>query len=180
VDSLRGSLLIAGPTLFDPNFRRTVILVGEHTDEGALGVVLNRPSDVTVGEVAPPLADLTGRDELLFFGGPVQPEAVVVLAEFDQPERAEMIVLDRIGFLIGEVDPERTGPIARARAFAGYAGWGPGQLEEEMASSAWFAEPAKPQDVFAPHDGDLWRVAVRRKGKAFDTLSMMPFDPTLN
>jgi putative transcriptional regulator len=180
VDSLRGSLLIAGPTLFDPNFRRTVILVGEHTDEGALGVVLNRPSDVTVGEVAPPLASVIDPDELLFFGGPVQPEAVVVLAEYDQPERAEMLVLDRIGFLIGEVDPERTGPIARARAVAGYTGWGPGQLEEELAGSAWLSEPAGPTDVFTPHDEDLWRAAVRRMGKGFETLSLMPFDPTLN
>ena len=180
MDSLRGSLLIAGPDLFDPNFRRTVILVGEHTEEGALGVVLNRPSEVTVAEIAPPLAGLTGPDELLFFGGPVQPEAVVVLAEFDEPERAEMIVLDRIGFLIGEVDPSRTGPIARARAFVGYAGWGPGQLEAELAGSSWIVEPGRSDDVFVHHDEDLWRSAVRRKGKGFATLSLMPFDPSLN
>jgi putative transcriptional regulator len=180
VDSLRGSILIAGPDLFDPNFRRTVILVGEHTDEGALGVVLNRPSDVTVAEIAPPLVDVTGPDALLFFGGPVQPEAVVILAEFDQPERAEMLVLGRIGFLIGEVDPSRTGPIGRARAFAGYAGWSPGQLEAELAESSWIVEPGRSDDVFVPHEEDLWRSAVRRMGKAFATLSLMPFDPTMN
>jgi putative transcriptional regulator len=95
VDSLRGNLLIAGPDLFDPNFRRVVVLVGEHTEEGALGVVLNRPSPATVEEIVPALADVAGPGELLFFGGPVQPEAVVILAEFEEPERAEMLVLDR-------------------------------------------------------------------------------------
>lgn len=180
MDSLRGSLLIAGPDLFDPNFRRVVVLVGEHTEEGALGVVLNRPSPATVEEIVPSLAHVAGPGELLFFGGPVQPEAVVILAEFDQPERAEMLVLDRIGFLIGEVDPERTGPIGRARVFAGYAGWGPGQLEAELEESSWLIEPGRPDDVFAPHDHDLWRRAVRRKGADFATLSLMPFDPTLN
>ena len=180
MDSLRGSLLIAGPKLFDPNFRRSVVLVGEHTDEGALGVVLNRPSPATVGEIVPPLAELAGPEELLFFGGPVQPEAVVVLAEFDEPDRAEMLVLDRIGFLIGEVDPDRTGPIARARVFAGYTGWGPGQLEMELEESSWLVEPARPDDVFGASDLDLWRVAVKRLGRDFATLSLMPADPTMN
>ncbi len=180
MDSLRGNLLIAGPTLFDPNFRRAVVLVGEHTDEGALGVVLNRPSPATVQEIVPPLAPLAGPEELLFFGGPVQPEAVIVLAEFDEPDRAEMLVLDRIGFLIGEVDPDQTGPIARARIFAGYTGWGPGQLEAEVDESSWLIGPAVPDDVFGPADADLWRVAVRRKGRGFATLSLMPADPTMN
>ena len=180
MDSLRGSLLIAGPSLFDPNFRRTVVLVGEHTDEGALGVVLNRPSPATVGEIVPTLARLAGPGELLFFGGPVQPEEVVVLAEFAEPERADMLVLDRIGFLVGQVDPNQTGPIERARVFAGYAGWGPGQLEAELAEESWLLEPGRPDDVFAPEDLDLWRAAVLRKGRRFAVLSLMPPDPSLN
>jgi putative transcriptional regulator len=180
MDSLRGSLLIAGPNLFDPNFRRSVVLVGEHTEEGALGVVLNRPGPATVGEIVPPLSELAGPDAPLFVGGPVQPEAVVILAEFDEPERAEMLVLDRIGFLLGNVDPDRTGPLARARVFAGYTGWGPGQLEAELREPSWLVEPGRPDDVFAPHDVDLWRTVVRRKGRRFAMLSLMPSDPTLN
>jgi putative transcriptional regulator len=154
--------------------------VGEHTDEGALGVVLNRPAPATVGEIVPPLAELAGPGELLFFGGPVQPEAVVVLAEFEDPERADMLVLDRIGFMVGVVDPERTGALSRARVFAGYAGWGPGQLEAELEESSWIVEPGRPDDVFAPLGVDLWRTVVRRKGRAFDMLSLMPPDPSLN
>ena len=179
-DSLRGSLLIAGGSLTDPNFRRTVVLVGEHTDEGALGIVLNRPAPATVEEIVPPLAELTAPGEPLFFGGPVQPDAVVILAEFEDPERADMLVLDRIGFLVGIVEPENIGGLTRARVYAGYAGWGPGQLEAELGESAWLVEPGRPDDVFAPHDQDLWRTVVRRKGRAFDMLSLMPPDPSLN
>ncbi len=180
MESLRGRLLIAGASLVDPNFRRTVVLVGEHTNEGALGVVLNRPASATVEEIVPPLADLAGAGAPLFFGGPVQPEAVVILAEFDEPERADLLVLDRIGFLVGIVDPERTGSLARARVYAGYAGWGPGQLDAELEESSWLVEPGTPEDVFAPHDLDLWRTVVKRKGRAFEMLSLMPPDPSLN
>jgi putative transcriptional regulator len=180
MESLRGSLLVAGGSLIDPNFRRSVVLVGEHTEEGALGVVLNRPAPATVEEIVPPLAALAGPGEPLFFGGPVQPDAVVILAEFEDPERADMLVLDRIGFLVGVVEPEQTGGLARARVYAGYAGWGPGQLEAELEGSSWLVEPGTPDDVFAPHDLDLWRAVVKRKGRAFDMLSLMPPDPSLN
>jgi putative transcriptional regulator len=179
-DSLKGSLLVANGVLQDPNFRRTVVLVGEHTQEGALGVVLNRPATATVEEVVPPLAELATPGDPLFFGGPVQPDAVVILAEFDDPERADLLVLDRIGFLVGVVEPERIGGLTRARIYAGYAGWGPGQLEAELEDSSWLVEPGRPDDVFAPHDLDLWRAVVKRKGRAFAMLSLMPPDPSLN
>ncbi|MBI3648156.1 MAG: YqgE/AlgH family protein [Actinobacteria bacterium] len=180
VESLRGKLLIAGPELWDPNFRRTIVLIGHHDDEGAVGVVLNRVAEVTVEEAVPPLAELVPDGERLFLGGPVQPEAAVVLAEFEEPERAETLAFGSIGFLAGEVDPEEVGPIRRARVYAGYAGWGPGQLEAEIEEASWILEPALSEDVFAPDPETLWSLVLRRKGPGFRFLLSMPVDPTAN
>src|SRR5919201_6300131 len=105
VQSLRGHLLVAGPGLVDPNFRRTVVLVGEHSDEGAMGVVLNRPSETTVTEAVPELEALVPGSEIVHVGGPVQPSAIVVLADFIEPERAGVLVVDSVGFLPAEVEP---------------------------------------------------------------------------
>src|SRR2546426_411383 len=156
METLRGQLLIAGPGLLDPNFRRTIVLVGEHNEEGALGVVLNRPAPVTVAEAVPPLGELVPPGERLFVGGPVQPQAAVVLAEFDDPSRAGLLVMGTIGFLLGEVDPDAAGVIRRGRVFAGYAGWGPGQLESEVEGASWIVEEALPSDVFADDPEGLW------------------------
>ena len=180
VDSLQGRLLIAGANLLDPNFRRTVVLVGEHNDEGALGVVLNRPSDLTVMEVVPLLAPFAGPDERLFIGGPVQPTSAVLLAEFDDSEHAGLMVFGQVGFLMGDVDEDAATWVRRARVFAGYAGWGPGQLEAEVAMESWILEPARPEDVFAPQPEKLWTDVLRRKGSRFALLSTMPEDPSLN
>src|SRR5919204_694046 len=109
VDSLRGHLLVAAPTLWDPNFRRTLVLIGHHDDEGAVGVVLNQPLDATVEEAAPPLSSLVPPGEPLYRGGPVQPEAAVVLADFEDPSRAGVIALDSIGFLPEESDSSSLG-----------------------------------------------------------------------
>jgi len=180
MDSLTGQLLVAGPALIDPNFRRTVVLVGDHGEEGAMGVVLNRPSETDVDEAVPPLADLEGVDELVYVGGPVQPQAVVVLGDFAEPERAGVLVLGSIGFLPGEVDPDEIGDLARARVFAGYAGWGPGQLEGELEEGSWIVEPALPDDVFTETPDQLWSDVLRRKGGPFRVLALMPDDPRMN
>lgn len=180
MDSLRGQLLVAGPSLIDPNFRRTVILVGEHNEEGALGVVLNRPAPVSVGEVAPPLADLVDAGDPVFLGGPVQPESAVVLADVEHPDFAGLIVFGSIGFLTGEVNPQQREGIRRARVFAGYAGWGGGQLEAEMEVGSWIVEPAVPEDVFSEQPEKLWSHVLLRKGGQYALLSTMPPDPSLN
>jgi len=178
--NLRGQLLVAGPALFDPNFRRTVVLVGEHNDEGALGVVLNRPTPVAVSEAVPPLAPFVAEDEVLFVGGPVQPQSPVVLAEFHSPEEADVIAFGSIGFLTGHLDAEAGNLVRRARVFAGYAGWGAGQLETELAAGGWILERALPEDVFAERPEDLWSLVLRRKGGEFAMLATMPFDPSTN
>jgi putative transcriptional regulator len=181
VESLRGHLLVAAPGLLDPNFARSVVLVGEHGGNGAIGVVLNRPSEVTVEEAVPTLSELVGGESVVHVGGPVQQQAVVVLGEFDQPERAGVLVFGSIGFLPGEPDPDvELGEIGRARVFAGYAGWGPGQLEGELEEQAWFVEPAAAEDVFTDAPDDLWSAVLRRKGGAFKLIATMPVDPSVN
>lgn len=180
MESLRGQLLVAGPSLVDPNFWRTVVLVGEHSDEGALGIVLNRSSETSVDEALPELATLADDIGSVHVGGPVQPSAVVVLADFADASAAESLVLDSVGFLPSEVEPETIGELRRARVYVGYAGWGPGQLEGELEEGSWIVEPAVPDDVFTNDPEGLWSQVLRRKGGPFGVLAAMPPDPSLN
>jgi putative transcriptional regulator len=180
VDSLKGQLLIAGPGLLDPNFWRTVVLVGEHSDEGALGVVLNRASETTVDEAAPELAGLADDMGYVHVGGPVQPSAVVVLAEFAEPRDEETLVVESVGFLPAEIDPDELGELRRARVYVGYAGWGPGQLDGELEEGSWIVEPAAADDVFTAEPDALWGSVLHRKGGTFRVLATMPPDPSRN
>jgi putative transcriptional regulator len=180
-DSLRGRLLVASPALVDPNFRRTVVLVAEHGDEGAMGLVLNRPSEAVAEEAVPALAALAEPDGVVFAGGPVEPQAVTVLAAFDDPGEAAAVIFADIGFVRADADPSLLpGLTRRARLFAGYAGWGAGQLEAELAEEAWIvAEPAV-EDVFSASPGELWSTVLRRLGGRFALVATMPPDPSLN
>jgi putative transcriptional regulator len=178
---MRGQLLIAGATLPDPNFARTVVLICEHSEDGALGLVLNRPGELIVGESAPELAALTGGDAIIDQGGPVQPDALLVLAEFDEPSQAGISIIGNVG-LVGdgsEIDalPELT---QRVRIFAGYAGWGPGQLDAELARDDWFVAPAGVDDIFNPDADELWSRVLSRKGAHFALVARMPIDPSVN
>ena len=178
--SLKGQLLISSGGLFDPNFRHTVVLVGEHGSDGALGVVLNRVLDLTVKEAVPVLADLVGKGERLFEGGPVRPQSPVLLAELTDPELADVPVFGSVGFMVGDVPAGTESGIVRARVYAGYAGWGPGQLEAELDQDSWIIEPAREEDVFTQAPDFLWRRVLERKGPEYKRLSRMPFDPTMN
>jgi putative transcriptional regulator len=180
VDSLRGSLLVANGQLFDPNFRKSVVLLTHHDEEVALGLVLNRPATLAVEEVAPALGALLEPGVPLFLGGPVQTEAAVVLAEFDQIDLAGTIVVGSIGFPPPGAVPETLQGIRRMRVFAGYAGWGAGQLERELRESAWIVEPARSEDVFTDSPEGLWSSVLKRKGHQYRTLALMPFDPSTN
>ena len=180
MDSLRGHLLISGASLVDPNFRRTVVLIGHHDEEGAVGVVLNRETEVAVEDAVPTLAPLVPPGERLFIGGPVQPQAAVVLADLEHPERVEVVAFGSIGFLPEEVGPDALGPLRRARVFAGYSRWGAGQLEAELQEGAWIVEPAQPTDVFAEDAEALWSDVLRRKGPSYALMASMPLDPSLN
>jgi putative transcriptional regulator len=180
-DSLAGQLLLASPALYDPNFRRTVVLIGVHSEEGAMGVVLNRPSEVTVGEAVPQLEQAVAKHELLYVGGPVQPSSIVFLAEFLDPSPAGLLVLGRIGFPAPDADiDELTQATARGRVFAGYAGWGEGQLDAEMEQGDWIVHTALPEDVFTDVPEELWGAVLRRKGGGYALLARMPVDPSVN
>lgn len=180
MESLKGQLLVAAPGLLDPNFWRTVVLVGEHSEEGALGVVLNRSSETRVTEAAPELAGIADGMGHVHLGGPVQPSAVVVLADFVEPRDEEAVVVASVGFLPAEVDPDALGEVRRARVYVGYAGWGPGQLDDELDDGSWIVEPALPEDVFTDEPDDLWSAVLRRKGGPFAVLATMPPDPNRN
>jgi putative transcriptional regulator len=180
VESLQGQLLIASPALLDPNFRRTVVLVTEHTDEGAAGLVLNRPSPTPVAEAVPQLERLAEDGDPVWLGGPVQPDAVLVLGEFIDPDDAAVPLFGGLGFPSLE-EPQEIVPVTtRRRIFAGYAGWGAGQLEDELGRDDWILEPALNDDVFTDDPEELWRDVLRRKGGVFELVSRMPEDPSVN
>jgi len=178
MESAKGQLLIAGPGLLDPNFWRTVVLIVEHSDEGALGLVLNRPSETTVGEAVPQLEELLELDDPVFIGGPVQPSAMMVLARFEDPEDAALLAFDDVGVL-GTSDDPATG-VRTGRAFAGHAGWGPGQLDAEIERGDWILEPAKIEDAFASEPPALWSQVLTRKGGSYALVARMPADPSMN
>jgi putative transcriptional regulator len=180
-ESLAGQLLLASPTLADPNFARTVVLIGAHDDEGAMGVVLNRPSSVTVGEAVPALEDSVDASEPVFVGGPVQPGALVLVAEFDDPAAAGLIVLGRIGFPASDATlDDVASATSRGRVFAGYAGWGAAQLDAEIAGGDWIAQAALPEDVFTEEPESLWSGILTRKGGSYALIARMPLDPSVN
>jgi putative transcriptional regulator len=179
METLQGQLLVSSPSLHDPNFRKTVVLVAHHDEDGAMGLVLTRPSDVAAVEAVPSLDGLPGATGLVFVGGPVQPEAFMVLAEFDDVDNAAAPIFDRVGFMPADAEPDELS-IRRLRLFAGYAGWGAGQLEAELEEPAWIVVAAEPDDAFADDPEELWRTVLHRKGGPFEMMIEMPFDPGLN
>ena len=180
MDTLQGQLLIASPALLDPNFRRTVVLVTEHTDEGAAGLVLNRPSPAEVAELVPQLEPLVEDGEQIWLGGPVQQDAVLVLGEFVDPDDAAVPLFGALGFPSLE-EPDDVVPVTtRRRVFAGYAGWAAGQLEDELAREDWIIEPALPDDAFTETPDALWSDVLRRKGGVYELVARMPEDPSVN
>ena len=181
MESVRGQLLIAGPGLQDPNFWRTVVLIVEHSAEGALGLVLNRPSEATVGETVPELAELIDPEAVVFLGGPVGQSAVIVLARFEDPQEAALLAFADVGVLGGDGAPQSPpGGVRDGRAFVGHAGWGPGQLDSELERGDWILEPARREDAFAGDPERLWPGVLTRKGGSYALLARMPADPSVN
>ena len=179
MQSLQGQLLVSSPSLNDPNFRKTVVLIAHHDEEGAMGLVLSRPSDVTGAVAAPALEGLPGSDDPVFVGGPVEPTALMVLAEFDDVDEAAAPIFGRLGFVPTDAEPGDLS-ILRLRIFAGYSGWGSGQLEAELAEPAWIIVEAEADDAFAADPEELWRSVLRRHGGPLTLMERMPYDPGLN
>jgi putative transcriptional regulator len=179
-ESLRGQLLIASPALVDPNFARGVVFITEHNEEGAMGIVLDRPSDTAVEAVVPQLAEIAG-GEPVYVGGPVQPEAIVLLAEFSDPEAAAWIIVADVGLASADVDlDELAAAVRRGRVYAGYSGWGPGQLEAEMEIDSWIVEAPLPNELFPDDPATLWSDVLARKGGQYALIARMPADPSQN
>ncbi|MBH5133452.1 YqgE/AlgH family protein [Streptomyces sp. NPDC005395] len=187
VSSLTGRLLVATPALADPNFERAVVLLLDHDEEGSLGVVLNRPTPVDVGDILEDWADLAGEPGVVFQGGPVSLDSALGVAVVPGGATGEQAPLGwrRVHGAIGLVDleapPELLAPAVGAlRIFAGYAGWGPGQLEDELTEGAWYVVESEPGDVSSPFPERLWREVLRRQRGDLAMVATYPDDPSLN
>ena len=179
MDSLQGKLIVSSPSLIDPNFRKTVVLIAHHDDDGAMGLVLSRPSSTSASEVVPALDGVPGAGGPVYVGGPVQPEAFIALAEFEDVDEAVAPIIGSVGFMPAEAEVDDLS-ILRMRLFAGYSGWGAGQLEAELGESSWIVVDAEADDAFADDPDELWRSVLHRKGGSFALMQHMPFDPGLN
>ena len=175
---------MAGPPLEDPNFRRTVVFMIEHNDDGALGVVLNRPSPIDIADALPQWVGLAAAPPAVFIGGPVEQGAVLGLGRLVDDAAPEGLtpVHAGIGVLDLEADPARLlGDVGGVRLFTGYAGWGPGQLEAELAMGGWFVVDAEPSDVTTTAPDDLWRAVLRRQpDEDLALLALFPDDLSAN
>lgn len=175
---LGGRLVVATPALTDGSFAHTVVLVLEHHDEGAVGVVVNRPSEAAVAEALPDWGSLAAPPAMVFLGGPVQREAMIGLARTPRPDAGMQEVLPGVTVVdLAENAALVSDQVQSVRVFAGYSGWGAGQLEEEIAGGGWFVVDAHADDVFAAYPQDLWRRVLRRQGGVFTTI---PPDPSRN
>jgi putative transcriptional regulator len=180
--SLKGRLLVANPALEDPNFDRTVVLVLEHHDEGAVGVILNRPSETAVEDVLPMWASVVAEPPVVFVGGPVAPGSAIGLGCGSRPSGdgdGFTVVLGAVGVLDLSLGPEQQ-EVADVRVFSGYAGWSPGQLEGEIEAGGWFVVDALPGDASDAAAADLWRSVLRRQGGDLALVASFPPDPSLN
>ncbi|MEV0370698.1 YqgE/AlgH family protein [Streptomyces sp. NPDC050636] len=221
VSSLTGRLLVATPALADPNFDRAVVLLLDHDEEGSLGVVLNRPTPVGVGDILAPWAALAGEPGVVFQGGPVSLDSALGVAVVPgsvsgesgipsvesgalpggadaevagapaaetaerMPSGDEPLGWRRVHGAIGLVDLEAPPELLAAvlgslRIFAGYAGWGPGQLEDELVEGAWYVVESEPGDVSSPDPEQLWRAVLRRQRNELAMVATYPDDPSLN
>ncbi len=175
-----GILLIAPPMLEDPNFWRTVVLLCAHSDDGSFGLILNRPTTLTLREVLDvPVA------YPLSMGGPVQPETLHILHRLGNEIPEAQPVINGV-YWGGEVDALldrlRTDPPDPddMRFFLGYSGWAPGQLEAEYEAGGWILAPADATNVFEDAPEQLWRTVLRRMGGEYALLANFPDDPRLN
>jgi putative transcriptional regulator len=183
-ENLQGKLLVAAPSLLDPNFARTVVLMLAHGDHGALGLVLNRPTVTEVSSPLPEWDDLATKPGVVFVGGPVS-EGTICLArvksEVSVPSSGYLPLQGTLGTVDLEADPAFVAPwIERLRIFAGYSGWGEGQLESEMEAGAWWALDVSEDDIFSEDPGQLWKNVLRRQGGLLALASAFPPDPGLN
>jgi putative transcriptional regulator len=179
-----GMLLVATPALLDPNFADTVVLLLDVDENGALGVVLNRPSGVPVADVLEGWGEVVAEPEVLFHGGPVSTEgalAVALLRTEDDVPVGFREITGQLGLVDLDTPVELLdGSLQGLRIFAGYAGWGADQLDGEIAEGSWYVVPSQPFDVFRIDPAELWRDVLRRQPGELAWHSTRPVDPDLN
>jgi putative transcriptional regulator len=184
VGPLTGRLLVATPSLEDPNFDRTVVLVLQHDDtDGAMGIVLNRPSGLPLEEELGDWGALAAPPDEVFIGGPVQPEVAIALGWLDSDQGVPdgvQVVMDRLGVVDLRRSPDEVPGLLAVRVFAGYAGWAAGQLEAEIAAGSWFTLEADPWDPATSDPDTLWHDVFRRQSDRLRMLATFPEDPSLN
>ncbi|MBP6507780.1 MAG: YqgE/AlgH family protein [Opitutaceae bacterium] len=175
-DSLAGSLLLAHPTLRDPNFRRTVVLMSMHDADGAMGVVLNRPLGKRLGELNGDFALGKLAGVPIYHGGPVKPEQLILAAWATQDDSFRL----HFGLEPGKAEQLLAEPGTQMRAFLGYSGWSRGQLEKELKQDTW-VQADIPVDILGQaEDSALWRIILGREGDAWRLLADEPEDPSQN
>jgi putative transcriptional regulator len=193
-DQLAGHLLVASPRLADPNFSRRVVMVLEHGELGSLGVVLDRPGGVRVGELMPQWEEWATAPAELFTGGPVSRHALIGLVRLDRRNSPAdgrpatpvgwrlMVEGDRpVGTVDLGADPgSLAGSFIGVRLFSGYAGWDAGQLEAEIDEGSWYVVRAEARDPISADPEGLWRRVLRRQGGALAVVSGFPEDPAMN
>ncbi|MGZ8786400.1 MAG: YqgE/AlgH family protein [Acidimicrobiia bacterium] len=181
-EQLTGMLLAAVPHMYDPHFARAVVLVCEHNEQGALGVIINRPTEAEVFEYLPDWVHLVAEPAVVFEGGPVEREVAIGLAATSsaQPDIGYRAISEGLGLFDLGSDPAEATGIDLLRVFSGYAGWEAGQLEQEIGAGGWFVLPAQPGDGFAVSAAGLWRETLTRQGGRLAVYANYPPDPTLN
>ncbi len=177
-----GRLLVASPTLFDPNFYRSVVFVMAHNDDGAVGVVLDRPLDLAAADYVEEWQPMLTPPSRVYEGGPVQRETAIGVARrigFGPSDTWEP-VLGSLGFIDLGLAPTDIPGVEDLRVFSGYAGWGPDQLDLEIALGSWFPVSASVDDVFDPVPHTLWQRVLKRQGSGLALYANYPIDPRLN
>lgn len=170
---MQGRLLVASPSLDDPNFARTVVLLLAHSDEGALGIVLNRPSPAGIEEILPQWRGLAAFPAQVFRGGPVSVSAAICLAQpVASGADADQVAVEGVEATVAGLvsvdlsrDPDSvTGAVDQLRVFSGYAGWSAGQLERELEAGGWILTDPRPEELLTDDPDALWSLVLRRMG----------------
>lgn len=179
-ESIAGQLLVASPTLVDPNFARSVVFMMEHDEQGAVGIVLNRPTEADVLDHLPGWFSSTVNPRVVFIGGPVGEGGGIGLARgtggeplAGWPETLGVRAVDL------ETEPGDR-DLLDVRIFVGYSGWAPGQLEAELGTGSWFVVDADPEDAFTDDPSSLWSSVLERAGGRHAWIATYPVDPRLN
>lgn len=180
-----GTFLIANPTLRDPNFLRTVVLLCEHNEQGSMGLIVNRPSEAKLADALSVTVPLKS-EEHLFVGGPVQPDSLLVLHRVAKTIPGAKPIADGIAFggdmeaLLGLLAVPRNDTGDRVRVYAGYSGWGAGQLDQELEAGGWITCNAEARFVFDVEPSRVWIEVLRSLGEEYAHLATMPLDPRVN